>query len=100
MNDHDVVRKGSREAAAERRVKQRTYAGSYPPRLSGWHRMILHKDFHPPRNAPCLFKASIAYWLQDGWNRQCPPSNRPSVTRYNKTSWIKSHFMTVEVEPT
>jgi hypothetical protein len=45
---------------------------------------------HEPRNGPCLLIASIAYWLHVGVNRHCPPSRRPSVTRYSRTSWISN----------
>lgn len=61
------------------------YAGSYPPRLQGWQRSIRRTARHEPRQGPYFRTASIAYWLHVGWKRHCPPSNRPSVTRYSNT---------------
>jgi hypothetical protein len=59
----------------------RTHAGSCPCPPQGWHRQIRLTARQLPPAGPCLLIASIAYWLHDGVYRQCPPRNRPSVTR-------------------
>lgn len=61
------------------------HGGSYPPRQNGWQRQILQSPLAAPRNGPCFWTASIKYWLQEGSNRQCPPSQACNVRRYSFT---------------
>ncbi len=42
------------------------HAGSQPDPPKGWQRMIRLIPRHAPRIGPCLFIASIMYWLHEG----------------------------------
>jgi hypothetical protein len=57
------------------------YAGSYPRPPQGLHLRIRLNAFQHPANGPYFLIASIAYWLHEGVNRQCPPSSCPNVAR-------------------